>query len=166
MKQSKFNAIKILRFKFISSLISLVLGVVILYIIYFSTFSVVSYLSFTILYYVMALAFFTYNLGVFLASLRVYFKDISEALNSVLQVLFWVTPIIWNISLIPTNYHWVIYLNPLTYIIEGVRETLNHGILFYTELDKASLFWGTNLILYIFSKYIYQRLSLKFNDVL
>lgn len=166
LKQSKFNSIYILYFKFISNLTSLLLGSFILYVIYINNASVIYVSSLSFIYYIISLSVFTFNLGVLLASLRVFFKDVSEVLNSILQVLFWVTPIIWNVSLIPINYHWVLFLNPLTYIVEGVRDTFIYNVMFYENLHYAAFFWIGNIFLYLISNYIYKRLSVKFNDVL
>jgi lipopolysaccharide transport system permease protein len=62
--------------------------------------------------------------GVWLAALTVKHRDVRHALPFVLQVWFFVTPIIYSTSLVPEKWRWVMSLNPLTGIVEGIRAAL------------------------------------------
>lgn len=69
---------------------------------------------------------FLISLGVsFLVSaLYAKFKDIRYIWEVMLQLLFWITPIIYTIEMVPQRFHFVLYLNPLTRVVQYSRETL------------------------------------------
>ena len=65
----------------------------------------------------------------FLAALNVYYRDINQIWDIALQAGFFLTPIIYNISLIPQRYLSPYLLNPMTRIIEAVRKILYYNTL-------------------------------------
>lgn len=64
------------------------------------------------------------DLALWLAALTVKYRDIRHALPFVLQLWMFVTPIIYPVSVISGNWRWLMYLNPLTGIVEGIRSSL------------------------------------------
>jgi lipopolysaccharide transport system permease protein len=67
------------------------------------------------------------GLGWFLSSMGVYVRDIGQATSVVVQILFFMTPIVYPISMVPPNLRFLIALNPLTPIVEGFRRVLLWG---------------------------------------
>lgn len=61
--------------------------------------------------------------GIFLGMLCARFRDVPQIVASALQIAFFVTPIIWPPSLAASR-PFVVYLNPLHYVIEIVRAPL------------------------------------------
>jgi lipopolysaccharide transport system permease protein len=64
------------------------------------------------------------GLGWFLASLGVYVRDTAYAVSLITQVLFFLTAIFYPISAIPEVVRPIMYLNPLTSIVEYYRQLL------------------------------------------
>ena len=64
------------------------------------------------------------GLGWFLASLGVYVRDVGQTIALVVQVLFFLTPIFYPATAVPTRFQFVMNLNPLTMILEGFRRPL------------------------------------------
>jgi lipopolysaccharide transport system permease protein len=63
----------------------------------------------------------SFEFGIWLSALTVKYRDIRHALPFVLQLwMFW-TPIVYPLSIVPHKWRWVMYLNPLTGIVEGFR---------------------------------------------
>jgi lipopolysaccharide transport system permease protein len=60
----------------------------------------------------------------FLASLGVYLRDMVQVVGIVTQILFYVTPIFYPMSLVPERFRVVMQLNPLTHLTESARQTL------------------------------------------
>lgn len=60
---------------------------------------------------------FTISLGVFLATLNVFFRDVGQFVAVVLQFWFWLTPIVYTIAALPDNVQDLIRLNPLQPLI-------------------------------------------------
>ena len=73
------------------------------------------------------LVLMTCGLSWLLASLGVYFRDVSQALVIVLQVLFFLTPIFYNVDMIPDRLRTFIFLNPLTGVVENTRSIILEG---------------------------------------
>jgi ABC-type polysaccharide/polyol phosphate export permease len=62
--------------------------------------------------------------GVALAVVSAKVRDLPVVLASVLQVLFFVTPVMWSASLLPADAHVVLALNPFVPLLDVVREPL------------------------------------------
>src|SRR3989344_6320974 len=79
---------------------------------------------------VMALA-----VGMFLASINVYFRDITAVVPILLMAWLFLTPVIYPLESIPQQYQLYAKLNPMTGILEGLR----NAFLFKTSQDSFSL---------------------------
>jgi lipopolysaccharide transport system permease protein len=62
-----------------------------------------------------------------LASLGVYVRDIGQMTNMLVVILMFVSPVFYPVSALPERYQPLLYLNPLTLIIEEGRNTLIFG---------------------------------------
>lgn len=76
---------------------------------------------FFFLIYVIELYFVILGVSLLLSVLYIKFRDISHIWEVLLQIGFWMTPIIYPITMIPEQYHRLIYLNPLARLIEYSR---------------------------------------------
>lgn len=63
------------------------------------------------------------GLGLFLSALNVKYRDVRYALPFFIQILLFVTPVIYPAS-IAGKYSWVLALNPMTGVIQTARATL------------------------------------------
>jgi ABC-type polysaccharide/polyol phosphate export permease len=72
------------------------------------------------------LALVTLNLlaiGTFLSILGARYRDIAQITQSALQVLFFITPVIWLPRLLPEG-HWVIAVNPAAHFLDLTRSPM------------------------------------------
>lgn len=86
-------------------------------------FKVLMFLPFLIYFFVLQLIF-TVGLGLLLASLNVFFRDLNHFVPVSLMIWFWMTPIFYGIEMIPRPYRWICLLNPMTYYIIPYRQIL------------------------------------------
>ena len=56
------------------------------------------------------------------SSVCVYFRDLQHFIGIILQLLFYATPIIYSQDNIPSEYQWILKINPMTYIINAYRD--------------------------------------------
>lgn len=56
-----------------------------------------------------------------LSAINVYVRDIEYLVGFLLNLLFYATPILYTVDMFPEKIRWVLYLNPLTTIIESYR---------------------------------------------
>jgi len=95
-------------------------------------------LSFTVILipllilWVMLLAF---GVGTFLSALNVKYRDVQYAMPFIMMVWMYTSPIVYPSSLIPQQYLWIYYLNPISWIIDGMRYAL-----FNIPLSTESIF--------------------------
>lgn len=64
------------------------------------------------------------GLGVILGVLNVFFRDVGQFFGIFLQFWFWLTPIVYPMSILPTRVQDLIGLNPLVPVIRGFQEIL------------------------------------------
>lgn len=70
---------------------------------------------------------FTVGVGAFLAALHVVLRDVEQALGLVLLVMFYATPIVYPLAMVPEPYRRWLQLNPLAYVVTRYRDLLLGG---------------------------------------
>ena len=73
------------------------------------------------------LVFLSLGLGWFLSSMGVFVRDISYTVALVVQILFFLTPVLYPLESVPEPFRSVIALNPMTSIIENFRRVVLWG---------------------------------------
>lgn len=72
---------------------------------------------------------FTVGLGLILGVANVFFRDVGQTVGVVLQFMFWVTPIIYVRDTIPAWAQSLLWLNPMTILVESYHKVfLNQGV--------------------------------------
>lgn len=56
-----------------------------------------------------------------LSAINVYVRDIEYLVQFIMNLVFYATPIIYNVSIFPAKFRWVLYLNPLAHLIDAYR---------------------------------------------
>ncbi len=112
-------------------LIEPLIGFVILIIalIVFTDFSLWGLLAFPLVILLTAMA--SVGIGLWTSALSIKFRDLQQVLPIALQILFFLTPVAYSSSLVnqllSESYHFLIYLNPMSGIIELFRCLLFGG---------------------------------------
>ncbi len=73
------------------------------------------------------LILFTMGFAWLLASLGVFLRDISQITGVFTTILLFISPVFYPISMLPEKYQIILYVNPLTFIIEQSRDVLMWG---------------------------------------
>lgn len=107
----------------------------------------------------------TSGLGYLAAGLTVFLRDIPQTLGVVLNLWFYVTPLVYPASAIPEQWrNWVFWLNPMTAIAEVYRDLILVGeVKHWGEWGVAS---AIAVITFSCGFMIYKRLRPAFADVL
>ena len=66
----------------------------------------------------------TLGLALLLSALTVHFRDIRDLLTNLLTLWFFVTPIIYPLSMVPERLRWYLNLNPFTHLAVSYQEVL------------------------------------------
>lgn len=88
---------------------------------------------------VVPLMLLAFGLSTFLAALNVKYRDVKYAIPFGIQLLLFVSPIIYPSSVFPERYQWLLALNPLTGLIEAFRFALVPTYAVHWEVLGVSL---------------------------
>ncbi len=107
----------------------------------------------------------TAGLGYFTSGLTVFLRDIPQSLGVILNLWFYLTPIVYPVEKIPEQWQFLVFwCNPLTAIAEVYRDLILTGeVRHWMELGIASII--STVIFYI-GFLVYQKLRPAFADVL
>jgi lipopolysaccharide transport system permease protein len=67
------------------------------------------------------------GVGWFLSSLGVYVRDVAQGIGIVVQILFFLTPIVYPITAVPPALQPILSINPLTFIADSFRQSVLWG---------------------------------------
>lgn len=118
-------------------------------------------------YYFIAMLAFLFALGVLDSTITVLVRDYHIMLQSVLRLLFYVSGPIWNIENqhLPNALVKILKLNPIYYIIEGMRDSLLSRQWFWEKGSYTLIFWGMTLIILILGSHLHLKFRSKFVDL-
>lgn len=105
----------------------------------------------------------TLGLGYLLAAIQVYFRDMVQLLNLVLNAWFYLTPIVYPMAMVPDDYHIFILGNPLAILVDLYRYTFLGGDL-HRWLDGLPALAGSTIGLFVVGLLIFRRLKPGFAD--
>jgi lipopolysaccharide transport system permease protein len=96
------------------------------------------------------------------AGINVVFRDLGHLVVVVLQMMFFLTPIFYDASMIPEQYQTLYRLNPMVHIVEAYRSVL---------LGESGINWGAigtigvvSLVVLMFGRSIFMRHSYRFAE--
>lgn len=122
-----------------------------------------------LLYCLLCITLLVWGLSYFTSAIIVFVRDLGHLLNVLLQVLMWLTPIMWNTSLVQDDYPWLIpllKLNPVYYIVQGYRDAMFGTGWFWEKPEWTAYFWVLVLLLFLGGSYVFQKLRSHFADVM
>lgn len=107
----------------------------------------------------------TAGLGYLTAGLTVFLRDIPQSLGVILNLWFYLTPIVYPATVIPEEWRvWIFSLNPLAGIAEIYRDLILVGeVKHWTEWGAVSVI---SLVVFYLGLLVYRRLRPAFADVL
>lgn len=119
-----------------------------------------------IFYFTFCMFMLTLGLSYITCSVVVFFRDLGQIISIVLQVGIWITPIMWNIEILPRWLQMVFKLNPVFYIVDGYRMALLDKMWFFEHFYSTAYFWIFTVSTFLFGAVIFKRLKVHFADVL
>jgi len=105
---------------------------------------------------------FTSGCCLFFSALNVKFRDTNFAVNFLISVWFYLTPIIYTLGMLPKNISSWLYLNPLTGLLEFFRWCLFGWPIINPNLVISNIIMV--LIIFLGAFYFFKKKSLEFDD--
>lgn len=119
-----------------------------------------------VLYYSFCAAALAISIAYFTSALTVFFRDISQIVNIIMQFMMWLTPIMYDLNTFPSWIGNLLKFNPLYYIVEGYRDSFFRGIGFYEHPVMTIYFWSIVITLFVIGRKVFNKLKSSFVDVL
>ncbi len=113
--------------------------------------------SLWLFYFFIELMLFTYALGAILSLLYVYFRDLKHAIGLIMQLWFYSTPVLYDANMLPEKYRWLLFLNPVGCIFEGIHEGFINGQAPHFSYIAVSFGW--TMICFLALRVIYIALK-------
>ena len=120
---------------------------------------------FQVIYYLFCLTVFLMALGWLFGALSVVIPDVANVVNVIMQLGFWVSPIIWNPDSIVPKIRFVLMLNPLYYICQGYRDSFIYSNWFWNNMGNTLYFWSFTLIVWMLGVYVFDKTKDRFADL-
>ncbi len=152
--------------KILSSLAIHVVFVVVLYAMLLAYGYEPSLYHLQVFYYMFAMFVLLLGASWITSSIAVFVRDVSHFVEVCVQMLFWLTPILWKLEDFPAKYHLVFKGNPFFYIIRGYRQSLLYETWFWENRFTTPYFWTIALGTFVLGTLFFRRLRPHFGDVL
>lgn len=102
------------------------------------------------------------GVGMWLSALNVKYRDIRYALPFLMQLWMFLSPIIYPVSMLPSNWRWMLELNPLTGIISSFRAALFGRAFDWMALGIST---GITLVFLVYAAFSFRRMEKRFADI-
>lgn len=120
------------------------------------------------IFYLLPLLFcmilFIASASLILACLNVFYRDVRLAINFIMQLWFFATPVFYSTTQIKGTLKYVLYLNPMTFFVEGFRSCTLYGQ--PVDLGTLTLFTVLTFIALWITLKLFVRVERLFADVL
>lgn len=103
-------------------------------------------------------------LGMILGILNVFVRDVGQAAGVVLQLWFWLTPVVYMIDIVPAPLQKYFAWNPMYHIVKGFQAVLFRGAA--PELQGIMVILLGSLVLLVLSLVLFRRAAPDMVDVL
>lgn len=102
------------------------------------------------------------GIGLITSAINVFYRDVQPLLTLVTQLWFYASPIIYPVSLVPEQYRFLYFLNPMAGILEAYR-----AILLYQTLPGYPLLVSgiEALLILAFGYWLFKRVEFQFADI-
>ncbi|MBC7217951.1 MAG: ABC transporter permease [Candidatus Caldatribacterium sp.] len=100
---------------------------------------------------------FLFALGIvyFTATYNVFFRDLRYIVQHILMAASFLTPIMYDFSVVPVQFQWLLKLNPMTTVISAYRNIFFYGA--WPNWRNLGLVAALSVVLLVFSAWVFER---------
>ena len=106
--------------------------------------------------------FLTLGIVMALSAINIYIKDTEYLVNFLVNMLFYGTPILYPVTLFPERFRWILYMNPLTELINAYRDIFIYHQL--PGLNAIGYLIGITIIIFFIGLAIFRKLEKGFAE--
>tara|TARA_Y100000590_G_scaffold180852_2_gene206135 strand:+ start:91 stop:858 length:768 start_codon:yes stop_codon:yes gene_type:complete len=105
----------------------------------------------------------TYGISLFIATTNLFFRDLQRIVSILITFLFFLTPIVYNIDIVPEKYKHLLAFNPIAYMMSGWRSLFLSGQLDWYAIS-ITFVWC--IVFYFIGQICYKKLVWRFAEIL
>lgn len=148
----------------LSESINLLIGLFIYFIIFFIVKGLPGVMVLLLPILIIIQILFTLGFSFLLSAATVFFRDIPQIISSIFQVWFWITPIVYLITMVPEQIRWALFLNPMYYVLEFYRDSLLYNRI--PDLPSLGAFILITFVFFGFSLWVFRTVKRGFSELL
>ena len=107
---------------------------------------------------------FGLGLGLILGVLNVFVRDVAQVMTVVLQLLFWLTPVVYMPSIIPERLRVILEFNPMLHMVVAFQNVMLYGRA--PGLNGLIVMAVASAVLLLFALFLFRRAAPEMVDVL
>ena len=97
-----------------------------------------------------------------LSAINVYVRDVEYLVQFIVNLAFYATPIIYNVSMFPDKFRWVLYLNPMAHIVDAYRNIFYYKTM--PDLTSLGLIGLVSFLVLVFGFSVFKKLEKGFAE--
>lgn len=98
-----------------------------------------------------------------LSAVTVTYRDFTHITPFLIQIWMYATPVVYPLSVVPDRWRWLLYLNPMTGVVEGFRSAFLGKPLHLVAL-ASSIAWA--VVLLVAAVAYFERVERRFADII
>lgn len=119
-----------------------------------------------LIYYIIYMLAFLASLALITSVFTMVARDFQKLLSNIIRLLFYLTPILWDMEAMPSIYKIIISLSPIYYVVRGFRESLLYNIPFYAHQKDIVINWSIVILFFFFGCYQQEKFRNRFRDLI
>jgi len=104
-----------------------------------------------------------YGLVLMISVANAYFRDLEYLVNVLINLLFWMTPIVYPLEAVPESSRMILVLNPVTYLIQAWRDLFFNNTLNWNYISISLV---TAVIVLIAGLLVFKKFDKRLDEVL
>ena len=114
--------------------------------------------------YMLFVGLFAVGVGWVASSLHVYLRDTAQALGVIVNLWFWITPIMISERTIPARFHGLVHWNPMSWVVNAYRHRLLSNQ--WPDWRELAVLAAYSITMFILGGLFFRHLKRGFADVL
>ncbi|MBL1353141.1 MAG: ABC transporter permease [Zetaproteobacteria bacterium] len=110
-----------------------------------------------------AVIFTALGVGTLLSALTVAYRDFRFVVPFMVQIWMYATPVVYPVSLVPEKWQWLLFLNPMTGVIEAFRSAFLDRPF---DLPSIGISLLMSMVIFIVGVAYFERVERRFADII
>ncbi len=107
---------------------------------------------------------FAFALGVILSLFTPFFKDLKEAIPIIIQLWFWMTPVIYMKEMVADKYPFLLVYNPFFYFVQIYQDIFLYSKV--PSIQTLTIIFAISMITLFLAAYLYKKMIGTIKDII